>query len=47
MYQDPHGYPYYSGGVTRWLAVGETDGGPVTKALQLNITGTVQTTSSC
>ncbi len=47
MYQDSHGYPYYSGGVNRWLAVGETDGGSVTKALQLSSNGTVQTTSSC
>lgn len=47
LYQDPYGYRYYSGGVTRWLAIGEALGAPVTTALELNSSAVVQQQISC
>ena len=48
IYQDPYGFPYYhTGGVDRWLAIGETEDGSVTHALQLNPFAVVQQKVSC
>lgn len=47
IYQDPYGYPYYGGGVNRWLAIGATQGGSVTRALELNPNAVVQQNIDC
>jgi hypothetical protein len=48
IYQDPYGFPYYhTGGVERWLAIGETEDGPVTYGLRLNTVAAIQQKVSC
>jgi hypothetical protein len=47
VYQDPYGFPYYFGGVERWLAVGETEDGAVTYGLRLTAAAVIQQKVSC
>jgi hypothetical protein len=47
IYQNQYGYPYYAGGVNRWLAIGETEDGSVTYGLELNPNAAVIQTISC